>query len=232
MIEINVKGLVQFMLGDDVRRRSVLAAFKFPEVAQAPRRYYREALPTIRALVTGEISLLQMTNRADILTKEAAAAPGGRQVRLLHNARAIIEFAEKFGNRGFTGERPQRLSYLHGNVKVAVHPELWVREKHQLRILKLELGAEGLEQRFINTMAQLIFHAARQHNLEIAPSQAGVLELASGEVFTAKRFGTRLENRVNAAIENIEALWPTIKRRTSRTLRNTRDGVAPNLTHE
>lgn len=59
MIDLSVKGLVQFMTGDDAQRRRVLAAFKFPDIGKPLRTYYREAIPTIRSCVAGEITRVQ-----------------------------------------------------------------------------------------------------------------------------------------------------------------------------
>lgn len=218
MIDLNVKGLVQFMAGDDAQRRRVLAAFKFPDVGKPLRTYYREAIPAIRTCVAGEITRVEMLNRADALTKEAAHASRGRRTRLNHNARAIIEYDEKFGDREFRGVRSQRLSYTQGEVKIAVHPELWVLERSQLNIFKLELTTEPLLGDALSIMAQIIYHAARQRGVDVSGRQVGIIELASGEVHVGKRIGVRLERRIAAALENIEALWPTITRSPKRPM--------------
>src|SRR5882724_3655113 len=126
MIDISAKGLIKFMDGDDAQRRKVLAAFKYPDVGKAPRSYYRDAIPAIRQCLVGTITREQMLARATALTKEASTAIGARHTRLMHNARAIVEFDEKFGDRGFRGGPSHRLSYVQRNVKVAVHPELSV----------------------------------------------------------------------------------------------------------
>jgi hypothetical protein len=39
-----------------------------------------------------------------------------------------------------------------------------------------------------------------------------VLEVASGEIHRGRRIGQRLEARITAALENIEAMWPSIRR--------------------
>lgn len=216
MIDLSVKGLVQFMTGDDAQRRRVLAAFKFPDIGKPLRTYYREAIPTIRSCVAGEITRVQLLNRADAITKEAARATGGRRTRLNHNARAIVEYDEKFGDRGFRGVSSRRLSYVQGGVKVAIQPELWVHERNELHIFKLELGTEPLSPDALSIMAQIICHAARQRGIDVSGRQVAVLELASGMIHIGKRIGVRLERRIAAALENIEALWPTIVRPTKR----------------
>lgn len=212
MIEISAKGLIKYMEGDDVQRRRVLAAFKFPEVGKAPRTYYRDAIPAIRQHLQGTLTKAQMLARAEALVKEAATSTGGRHTRLMHNARGIIAFDEHFGDRGFRAMTSHRLSYVQGNVKVAVHPELWVMERNEQQIFKLELATEALSSRALETLAQLIYHAAMQHEVPISPKQAGVLEVATGEIHRGKKIGPRLGSRIAAALENIEALWPSIKR--------------------
>lgn len=212
MININATGLIKFMEGDDAQRRRVLAAFKYPEVGKAPRSYYREAIPAIRQCLAGTITRVQMLARADALVKEASTASGGRHTRLMHNARGIVSFDEHFGDRGFRAGTSHRLSYVQGSVRIAVHPELWIFERNQQHILKLVLAAEAMAPRALEVLAQLIYHAAVQSEVDITPKYVGVIEVATGEIHRGRRISRRLESRIAAAIENIEALWPSIKR--------------------
>lgn len=85
-----------------------------------------------------------------------------------------------------------------------------------MHIFKFEFGTEPLSPDALSIMAQIICHAARQRDIDVSGRQVGVLELASGMIHTGKRIGVRLERRIAAALENIEALWPTIVRPTKR----------------
>lgn len=212
MIEISAKGLIKYMEGDDAQRRRVLADFKFPDVGKAPRSYYRDALAAIKQCLGRKISRAQMLARAETLTTEAVGTIPARRLRLMHNARAIIAFDESFGDRGLSAGTSHRLSYVQAGVKVAVHPELWIVERNQQHVLKLELASEPLPSRALETLAQLIYHGAKQHDLDVTPRQVGVLEVATGEIHRGRRIGPRLEARISAALENIEAMWPSIKR--------------------
>jgi hypothetical protein len=179
------------MEGDDAQRRRVLAAFKYPEVGKAPRSYYREAIPAIRRCLAGAITRAQMLARAAALAKEASSASGGRHARLMHNARGIVSFDEHFGNRGFRSGTSHRLAYTQGGVRIAVHPELWIFERNQQHILKLELAAEPMAARALEVLAQLIYHAAVQNDVDTTPKQVGVIEVATGEIHRGRRIGRR-----------------------------------------
>lgn len=212
MIKISVKGLIKFMEGDDAQRRRDLAAFKYPEVGKAPASYYREAIPAIRQCLAGTITRAQMLESAEALVKAAATAASRRRTRLMHNARGIIiSFDEKFGDRGFRTVTSHRLSYTQRGVRVAVHPELWIFERNQQQILKLELAAEPMNKRALEILAQLIYQAAVQNAVDVTPKQIGIMEVATGEIHRGRRIGPRLESRIAAAIDNIEALWPSIR---------------------
>jgi hypothetical protein len=223
MIAINVKGLIKYMEADDAQKRGILADYKFPDVGKAPIRYYRDAHPAIWQCLAGKITRGQMLARGEALTKEAMVATVARRARLNHNARAIIEFDEHFGDRGLRAEPSHRLYFAQGGVRVGVHPELWVYERDERHILKLELGTESLSDRALATLAQLVYHAAVQSGWEIDPRQAGIVQVATGEVHRGKRIGPRLEHRIAAALENIEAIWPSITRPT----RAGKDRLAP-----
>lgn len=212
MIAINAKGLIKYMEADDAKKRAVLADFKFPEVDKAPTRYYREAQPAIWQCLAGKITRGQMLARAEALTKEAMATTAARRTRLNHNARAIVEFDEHFGDRGLRAEPSHRLYFVHGGVRVGVHPELWVVERAEQHVLKLELGTESLSEGALGTLAQLIYHAAVQSGWTLEARQTGVVQVATGEIHRGKRIGPRLERRIAAALENIEAIWPSITR--------------------
>lgn len=214
MIRMSVKGLIRYMEGDEVAKRRVLTEFKFPDEGKAASSYYREATPAICQCVTGKISSMQMLARAEILVREAESAPPTRRARLRHNARAIVDFHEHFGDMSLQGGQSQRLSYVQGGVRVAVHPELWFVQRGEQHLLKLELGTESLSTDALQTLAQLLYHAASQAGLALAPRQVGVLEVATGKIHRGKRVGPRLERRLAAALENIEAIWPSIKKPT------------------
>jgi len=212
MIRTSVKGVIKFMESDDAQRRRVLAAFKYAEAGRAPRSYYREAIPAIRQCLAGAITRPQMRARADALRHEASTSSGGRHTRLMHNARGILSFDENFGGRGFRAATSHRLSYVQGGVRIAVHPELWVFDGDEEFILKLELAVAPLDGCALQILAQLIYQATVQNALDITPDHIGIMEVAAGKIHRGRRIGPRLESRIAAALENIEALWPSIKR--------------------
>jgi hypothetical protein len=214
MIRITVKGLAKFMSKGPAGQRTVLRDFKFPRApeARAQTVYYAEARLGIREYHVSGNNPATLVGSVDELRKKAERLTGKARARLEHNIRAMDSYLRYFGGNRFEVLASPRLEYSHGTVLVGATPDLFVRDGARQKIIRLGLGAEPIDEEMIRIILQVTFEAAVAAGLSIRPSDVVYLDVSRRQQHVGARSRTRLTRDIQAACENIAAMWDGIGR--------------------
>jgi hypothetical protein len=212
MIKISVKGLAKFMTSGSVGQRSVLKNFKFPDPQGAVQAaYYSEARRAIEEFHESENDAASIVEEVKKLSEKAYSASENSRVRIEHNIRALQSYLNIFGTENFTILPCPRLSLIHNSVSVGSTPDLCARYKGRRKLIKLDLGTRSPDPKVVNIVLQVIFEAAQLANLSIEPRDVLYLDVPGETIHRTAKTRSRLKKEIEAACENIEALWPSIK---------------------
>lgn len=212
MIRISVKGLAKFMTGGPAAQRKILRDFKFPDPEGGVQAsYYSEARRAIEEYHESQNDPATIASEVKSLSEKAYSASGRQQVRIEHNIRALQSYLENFGHESFKVLPTPSLSLSHRSVSVGATPDLFVRHKGNNRLIKLDLGARAPDQRLVAIVLQVIYEAARSSGLSLEPKDILYLDVPRAKVHRSAKVRTRLKGEIEAACQNIEALWPTIR---------------------
>jgi hypothetical protein len=203
MIKITVKGLAKFMTNGPASQRKVLRNFKFPKPEGFVQTiYYGEARRAIRDYHSKGNDPATLARAIEDLRVEADRATGQAQTRLEHNIRAVEGYLKHFANRRLTVLETPRLGYSHQNVAVGATPDLFVEEKGREKLIKLEL---------VKIILQVMYEAAVSNGIRVRPQDVIYLDASRAVQHKGAKVRARLTREIEAACENIEAMWPGIK---------------------
>jgi hypothetical protein len=212
MIRITVKGLAKFMTKGPAGQRKVLRDFKIPKPEGFVQTvYYGEARQAIRDYHSKGNNPATLIKAVEGLQVEADRAEGQSETRLKHNIRAIESYLQHFASQKFKVLTTPRLEYLHQNVTVNANPDLFVEEKQRQKLIKLELGADKPDKAMVRIILQVMYEAAVRAGLNLRPQDVIYLDASRAEQHRGAKVRARLSRDVEAACENIEAMWPGIK---------------------
>ena len=214
LIKISIKGLAKFMTATPSGQRKILRDFKFPDDSEpkAMRLYYGEAVDAIKAYHQKKHAKQWLLQQADLLAELGTSLGGMSTTRLRNNARGLRDYSDNFYGRRFEIKPDLRLNVMHNNVRVSVVPDLHVVEGSKEKIIKLDFAkgeADELQSRIIS---QFMFEAFRRTIGKITPSSVLYLHVSTGSEHRGARVGARLLTDMQAACDNISALWSTIGR--------------------
>lgn len=210
-IQISVKGLAKYMLAGPAAQRRVLRDYKYPDPEGAAQaKYYREARLGIIAYHQNGHDAPWLLRRADQLDTQAGHQSGRSAVRLRHNARGLRHYARAFADLEFDVRAELNLDLRHGPVRITVAPELHVAEDGEVRIIKLEFGANAPDARLIRIITQAMFEAAEQHGLDLPPASVLYIDVPRHRIHRGARMGARLARDIEAACQTIAAVWETL----------------------
>jgi hypothetical protein len=214
MIRITVKGLAKFMRKGPAGQRNVLRDFKYPKglEARAQTVYYAEARSGIREYHVSGNNAGTLVKSVDELRKKAERAQGAAKVRLEHNIRAMESYLRYFSGNRFEVLQPPKLEYSHLSVVVSATPDLFVREGDRDKLIRLDLGAGLTDEEMIRIILQVTFEAALRAGLSLKPADVVYLDVSRRVQHVGARSRTKLTRDIQAACENIEAMWDGIKR--------------------
>ncbi len=213
MIAISLKGLAKFMTASAAQQRKILRDYKYPnEEGHAQAIYYREARDCIRTYHQKKHPQGWLTDTVDKLKDTASILGGASKIRLTHNARAIAQYAASFGTRAFTVLQEAEISLTISGVKVKINPDLHIQDHSQKKVLKLEFSSNPPDARLISIICQCMYEGLLQSGVSARPSSVVYLDVPRGHEHKGARQGARMRREIEAACQNISALWPTIQR--------------------
>lgn len=171
--------------------------------------YYKEARNTVvKFHKTNDRDVLR--NKSVQLSGLARCEKGARKSRLISNARAIGYYNRNFANKDFRILKPLRLRLVYGPVEISVSPELHVIEKNKERVIKLEFSTQKNNEKLIPIINQLMLIAAQDNEIDLPSSAFQCFDVPKGIVHKKARAGSRIERELEAACENIVAIWEHI----------------------
>src|SRR4029077_2338328 len=212
MIKLTVKGLAKFMTKGPASQRKILRDFKFPQPEGFVQTiYYAEARQAIRNYHGEGNDPATLVGAVDSLRAEADRSEGHTRTRLEHNIRALESYLEHFADRKFKILQAPRLEYAHRTVAVSATPDLFVEESGREKLIKPELGADVPDKTMIKIILQVSYDAAIRAGLQIRPQDVIYLDASRAVQHRGARVRARLRRDIEAACENIEAMWPGIR---------------------
>jgi len=211
MKRVTVKGFANFVVARPAKQRKIVHDFKFPDPeGRAQAAYYREARKGISTYHTKNYEVDWLITTAEKLDDLADSAPQIAGTRLRHNSRAIRQYAEAFASKRYEVFTSGTFELVHNDVNIAVHPDLFVREGSQLKLIKFDFGVEPPDEMVAKVVGQVMYEAANQSGLTLFPSQVLFVDVARHQVHKGTRVGSRMAIEIRAACENISAIWETI----------------------
>ncbi len=212
MIQISLKGLAKFMNASAAGQRKALHDYKFPaEEGQAQAKYYRDARNAISKYHEQKHPESWLLQKAADLLLDAQAAPKPQiATRLRNNARAIKSYAAYFPPGLYEVLSDVKLALNFGNVLVTVNPDLRVRERGKEKLLKLDFATDEPDATLITIISQAMLEAALADGMELSSSQVLYVDVPRGVRHKGARLGARMRTNIEAACQNIAAIWNTI----------------------
>jgi hypothetical protein len=212
-IKLSVKGLAQFMTAGPVRQRSVLRSQKFPSKQEnvAIIVYYGEARRAIETYHESDNDPATLVSAVDKLSKKEAGASGQSAVRLNHNIRGIQTYLTHFGGKKFSILESPKIKYVRKSVTISAMPDLFVIEAGARKMIKLDFSEKAPDERVITIVLQVMYEAAIMAGLKIKPKDVVYLDVVRNQQHGGAKLRSSLKKEVDAACDNIEALWPTIQ---------------------
>jgi len=211
MIKISLKGLAKFMTASAVAQRKILRDFKHPDPeGSAQARYYKEARDRIAAFHRHQHGDGWLSQEAGTIASHALASTPATRVRLQNNARALRAYERHFGGRQFEILPDVSLDLKYAGVRISVQPDLHVREQGREKIIKLEFSKKEPDGKAVRVIAQGLFEAASNAHLGLSSGDVLYMDCVRGAAHKGARVGARMAKEIEAACQNIAALWPGI----------------------
>jgi len=211
MIKISLKGLAKFMTSNSAQQRKILRDYKYPDpegFAQAT--YYREARDAIVAYHRNNYEPVWLIERAMILDSFALQSMGQTKTRYKNNARALREYARYFSKKRFEVLKDIKLKLVLAGVTVSIVPDLHVKEKNVEKIIKLEFTKDKPDNKLVKIVSQAMYQAQSDAGLGLSSSSVLYFDIPRGKVHKGARAGSRMQTELEAACENVSAIWEGI----------------------
>ena len=210
-MRMSARGLVRFMTSSPSGQRKVLRDYKYPEpegVAQAS--YYRDVMDVIERYHREERDKEWVLGRALALEQTSWSASGSRRTRLVKNLAAIRAYANQLPRRHYVLLGSPRLAIEAHDVYVSVAAPMHVRENGREKLV-LVLPGERMTEHEARLYCQITCEAADRAGLDIAPRDVVAVMLHAGATVTATPNRARVRRDIDAALQNIAAMWPSIE---------------------
>lgn len=209
MIKIGLNGLATYLDADEAGKRKVLQGYKYPNRFQ--RDYYVSATNAVIRLHRG-VPPGDVLRSAAELDSRAIAAPSDPTRRALqHNARAIREWvAMMHGGVAPFSRVPRGLHLRYGNVCISAGPTLALRVRKREVFVRAYFSVEPLSEHAIKVITQCMFEAAVANGMDLPSKSAQLYDVHRGAIHRGARKNSRVAAVVEAAMINIEMLWPSI----------------------
>ena len=212
MIKLSLKSLADYITANHARQRKILRDCKYPDTDEASAKiwYYREARDAVTGFHRGGHEQQWLLDRADNLRVLTQSTTGPVKKRLQHNARAIQQYATNCSDRVCTVEHELRLHIDFGHVRITARPDLHITERSKTRVIKLEFGVDAPAPDEIKIISQGLYEAAKGVLPAITNRSVIYLDVPRSLEHFGARAGSRTLREMEAACQNIEAVWPTL----------------------
>jgi hypothetical protein len=199
------------MTTNSAQQRKILRDYKYPDpegFAQAT--YYREARDFIVGFHRNVHEPAWLIERAMILDSFASQSTGQTKTRYKNNARALREYAHFFAKKKFEVLNDVNLRLTLAGVTVSVVPDLHVKERNVEKIIKLEFTKAEPDDKLIKIISQAMYQAQSDASMGLSSSSVLYFDIPRGKVHKGARVGSRMQTELEAACENLSAIWDGI----------------------
>jgi hypothetical protein len=211
-----LKGLANFMAAAPARQRTILRNFKYPKPEGAAQaQYYSRARQTIAAYHRHRRPHEWLEHQAEQLLISAADAPTeAASIKRKSNARAVFDYSKTAWSRKTVDVLPDAdLEFTYGTVRVSANPDLTIRVVGRTKLLKFDFAPKAPDEKVIKVMCQGLYQAAVGAQIVTGTADVTYFDVGRAVEYHGARAGSRLISDIEAACENIEAIWPTLKPR-------------------
>ncbi|MBI9077157.1 MAG: hypothetical protein JEZ02_17240 [Desulfatibacillum sp.] len=211
MPKISLKGLAKYMTSGAVKQRKILKDYKYPNPeGQAQAAYYRDAKKYITEFHKDGRDVEWLTKKASQLQGLSQGAVQQRAVRLKHNARAIKKYARFFSGRDFSILDRISLRVAYAGVFITVSPDLHVMERKREKVILLDFSKDEPEEQTVKIISQAMFQAQLEAGMGLTSTSVLYFDVSRGQEHRGARAGARMLREIEAACENIYAIWDGI----------------------
>jgi hypothetical protein len=222
---LSVNKLAEYVCSRAGRQRRILYERKYPDPEFSAGMFHREAAEAVtRYLADGCVDATPITKELGVLGQLKPSKIGTAR-RINANIDALDRFADMLDDIDFQGadatlgaHNPTPLTF-HG-VKVSVRPEIILRatgpkKQQMVGAVKLHFTKthchDGESAGYVSAAVQeyLRCHVIQGDEI-VAPQLCPVIDIGSGTVFPGVRAISNRLKDIEAACQNIHALWPSI----------------------
>lgn len=211
-INISLKALAKYIVSDPAGQRRILQDLKFrTSEGRAQRLYYADAVHAIRARHAGRYSRAAFVAKAAQLRGDAISEPNPKvRTRTLNNARVIEQYDEMIGDDVAIALPKRKLFIRRGAVVVSAMPDLCLRVRGKEWLVKLAMATEEPDERILKVLAQGLFEAASVNGVKLPAASVRIVDVPRHATHKGARMGSRIRAQIDAALEMIENLWPSV----------------------
>jgi hypothetical protein len=212
MKQITLKGLADFMTATPATQRKIVRQFKYPDDGEARVRigYYRPARERIALYHGAGLDGDWLIDEVEDLALTGKALKHPLNTQYAHNAQVLQGYATHFATRAFQILDTVRLELQYDDLRVSVVPDLHVWEKGRNKIIKLGFMPKAPTEQMIKVITQGMYEAASIAELGLKSADILFFDVRRGDVHKGARIGARLKSDIEAACQNISAIWDSI----------------------
>lgn len=200
------------MSASAVKQRSIIRQYKYPtqEEAHAKIIYYRESRDIIKAFHAARHPIEFLRDQSERLLRLALGNTGTTKTRLRNNSRALMQYADFFGEKEYEilGDVGYRLNFA--DVTITVYPDLHVLENGIEKIIKLDFDAKEPDKDFVMIMSQCLYEGAKSAGQDLKSSCVLYADVPRGRLHKGARAGSRTLRNIEATCQTIADIWDRI----------------------
>lgn len=210
MAELSARGLVRYLAAGPAAQRKILYDFKYPAPeGTAQASYYRDLRAAVARFHKDRLPVEWLFRRAVELEVPATGSSAARRTRLAANARAIRSYCEFIPESHYALLPIPHLRMVDGDVTIRVNVDFRILDDGAERMLLL-LPAKRVTDEEARLHCNLVAEAAERAGLAIPPRAVSAFVLHRGRIVHASASRTKFRTDLEAALQNIAGIWPTI----------------------
>lgn len=213
-MKISVKVLADFMLAGSFRQRSIVRNAKYPKLKDGKTKpqivRYSEARAAVRDFCESGNDPKVFLAAVERLTKKKLEHPDKDASRIEDNIRGIKAYAAYLLKREFKLLPTPHPVYSSSGVDVSATPDLYVEEKAEKKLIKIDFSRQAATDESIEIMLKVMYEAAMAATLGVRPSDILYLDVERRKSYSGKKLNRKLKKEIDAALATIQDMWGSI----------------------
>jgi hypothetical protein len=214
-MRISVKLLADFMTASPARQRTIIRDAKYPQLKNGKKRpqivRYSEARAAIRDYHEANNDVSVLLAAIERLNRKKAAKAGENMSRIDDNIRALTLYMKYYSNTPFTILTTPKLIYRFEQVEVSAAPDLYVEEKGERKLIKIDLNQKKLREDAVDIIMKVMAEASAEIELGVKPKDVVYLDVTRQMQYTGKKLNKALKKNIDAALATVQDMWASIK---------------------